>query len=194
MYTKKTNNLLNDRKLPDLIGYASVTSNIGEVNNKGVEISLRSTNIQRENFEWSTTFNLAYNKNTIKHLYGLMENVLDEEGNIIGQKEADDISKGYFIGHALDEKWGYKFLGVWQENEAEEAAKYNQVPGDPKLLDVDQNYKYNSKSTLEHAQRVYFIQELEFLFQYVFLFGTHQNDGSFHQQQCAAECNQLHCT
>ena len=144
VYTKKTNNLLNDRKLPDLIGYASVTSNIGEVNNKGVEISLRSTNIQRENFEWSTTFNLAYNKNTIKHLYGLMENVLDEEGNIIGQKEADDISKGYFIGHALDEKWGYKFLGVWQENEAEEAAKYNQVPGDPKLLDVDQNYKYNN--------------------------------------------------
>lgn len=42
-------------------------------------------------------------QNTIKHLYGLMENVLDEEGNIIGQKEADDISKGYFIGHALDE-------------------------------------------------------------------------------------------
>jgi outer membrane receptor protein involved in Fe transport len=115
VYTKKTNNLLNDRKLPDLIGYASVTSNIGEVNNKGVEISLRSTNIQRENFEWSTTFNLAYNKNTIKHLYGLMEDVLDEEGNVIGQKEADDISKGYFIGHALDEKWGYKFLGVWQE-------------------------------------------------------------------------------
>jgi outer membrane receptor protein involved in Fe transport len=144
VYTKKTNNLLNDRKLPDLIGYASVTSNIGEVNNKGVEISLRSTNIQRENFEWSTTFNLAYNKNTIKHLYGLMEDVLDEEGNVIGQKEADDISKGYFIGHALDEKWGYKFLGVWQENEAEEAAKYNQVPGDPKLLDVDQNYKYNN--------------------------------------------------
>lgn len=32
-------------------------------------------------------------QNTIKHLYGLMENVLDEEGNIIGQKEADDISK-----------------------------------------------------------------------------------------------------
>lgn len=144
IYTKKTNNLLNNRQLPSIIGYASVTSNIGEVNNKGVELSLHSTNMQKENFEWRTTFNLSYNKNTIKHLYGIMEDVLDEEGNVIGQKEADDISKGYFIGHALDEQWGYKFIGVWQENEAEEAAKYGQVPGDPHLLDVDQNYKYTN--------------------------------------------------
>lgn len=144
VYTKKTNDLLNNRQLPSIIGYTSVKANIGEVRNKGIEISLHSTNMQRENFEWRTNFNLAYNKNTIKHLYGLMEDVLDEDGNVIGQKEADDITNGYFIGHALDEVWGYKFLGVWQENEAEEAAKYDQVPGDPKLLDVDNNYKLNN--------------------------------------------------
>lgn len=144
VYTKKTNDLLNSRQLPSITGYASVTSNIGEVRNKGVELSLHSTNLTMDNFEWGTTFNLSYNKNTIKHLYGVMEDVLDEEGNVIGQKEADDISKGYFIGHALDEVWAYKFIGVWQENEAEEAAKYNQVPGDPKLLDVDKNYKMNN--------------------------------------------------
>lgn len=144
LYNKKTNDLLNNRQLPDLIGYSSVTSNIGEINNKGIEISLHSTNINIDNFEWNTTFNIAYNKNTIKHLYGLMEDVLDEEGNVIGQKEADDIKNGYFIGHALDEVWSYKYLGTWQESEVDEAAKYGQVPGDPKLLDVDGNYKYNN--------------------------------------------------
>lgn len=144
LYNKKTNDLLNNRQLPSLIGYSSVTSNIGEINNKGIELSLHSTNINKPNLTWRTTLNLSYNKNTIKHLYGIMEDIKDGEGNVIGQKEADDITNGYFIGHALDEIWGYKFIGVWQENEAEEAAKYKQQPGDPKLLDVDNNYKFNN--------------------------------------------------
>ena len=144
VYHKSTTDLLNNRQLPSLIGYSSVKSNIGEIWNQGVELSLHSTNIQQPNLTWRTTFNLAYNKNTIKHLYGIMENVTDADGNVIGQKEADDITNGYFIGHALDEVWGYKFIGVWQENEAEEAAKYGQRPGDPHILDVDGNYKYNN--------------------------------------------------
>ena len=94
--------------MPSLIGYSSVTSNIGEINNKGIELSLHSTNINKPNLTWRTTLNLSYNKNTIKHLYGIMEDIKDDEGNVIGQKEADDITNGYFIGHALDEIWGYK--------------------------------------------------------------------------------------
>ena len=111
---------------------------------RGVELSLHSTNIQNNVLTWRTTFNLAYNKNTIKHLYGVMEDVKDENGNVIGQKEANDIDKGYFIDHALDEVWSFKFIGVWQENEREEAAKYGQIPGDPKILDADKNYKYSN--------------------------------------------------
>lgn len=144
LYHKKTTDLLNDRQLPSLIGYSSVKANIGEIWNRGIELSLNSTNIQNDVLTWRTTFNLTYNKNTIKHLYGIMEDVTDDDGNVIGQKEADDITNGYFIGHALDEVWGYKFIGVWQEHEAEEAAKYGQIPGDPKILDVDQSYSYSN--------------------------------------------------
>lgn len=143
-YHKSTTDLLNNRQLPSLIGYSSVKANIGEIWNRGLEVSLSSTNIQNDLLTWRTTFNLTYNKNTIKHLYGIMEDVKDAEGNVIGQKEADDITNGYFIGHALDEVWGYKFTGVWQESETEEAAKYGQRPGDPKILDKDQNYKYGN--------------------------------------------------
>lgn len=143
-YHKSTTDLLNNRQLPSLIGYKSVQANIGEIWNRGLEVSLNSTNINNDALTWRTTFNLAYNKNTIKHLYGIMENITDEDGNIIGQKEADDITNGYFIGHALDERWGYKFIGVWQEDETEEAAKYGQRPGDPKILDKDKNYKYSN--------------------------------------------------
>lgn len=144
VYHKSTTDLLNNRQLPSLIGYSSVKANIGEIWNRGLELSLNSTNIQNDILTWRTSFNLTYNKNTIKHLYGIMEDVKDGDGNVIGQREADDITNGYFIDHALDEVWGYKFIGVWQENETEEAAKYGQRPGDPKILDKDQNYKYGN--------------------------------------------------
>ena len=144
VYKKRTTDMLNDRQLPSLIGYSTVKSNIGEVQNTGLELSLNSTNIQMANFTWRTGFNLSYNKNRINHLYGIMEEIKDAAGNVIGQKEADDIQNGYFIGHALDEVWGYKFTGVWQEHEREDAAKYGQTPGDPKILDVDGNGKYNN--------------------------------------------------
>lgn len=148
VYRKNTTDLLNDRKLPSITGFTLVTSNIGEVQNTGVEFSLNTTNIQQKNIIWRTNFNFAYNNNKIKHLYGLTENIKDTQGNIIGQKEADDIAKGYFIGHAIDEIWGYKVLGVWQESEREEAAKYGQTPGDMKIYDTsptgEKDYKYDN--------------------------------------------------
>jgi len=35
-------------------------------------------------------------------------------------------------------------VGIWQEEEREEAAKYGQQPGDVHLLDKDMNYKYDN--------------------------------------------------
>lgn len=144
VYKKITQDLLVSRALPSIIGYTSVMSNIGEVQNNGVELSLHSTNIKMNNLTWRTTFNFAYNKNKITHLYGLMEDVKDSEGNIIGQREADDIANNRFIGHDIDEIWGYKVVGIWQEEDREEAAKYGQQPGDVHLLDKDGNYKYDN--------------------------------------------------
>ena len=117
-------------------------SNIGEVQNTGVELSLNSTNIRMDKLTWRTSFSLAYNKNKITHLY--MEDVKDADGNVIGQREADDIKNKRFIGHDIDEIWDYKVVGIWQEEEREEAAKYGQQPGDVHLLDKDMNYKYDN--------------------------------------------------
>lgn len=144
VYKKITNDLLVSRELPDIIGYGSVMSNIGEVQNVGVELMLNSTNIDTKKFSWTTSFGFSYNKNRINKLYGLMENILDAEGNVIGQKEADDIQNQRFIGKSIDEIWDYKILGVWQEDEREEAAEYGLSPGDFKLLDKDGNYRYDS--------------------------------------------------
>ena len=102
IYKANTKDLLIERTLPELIGFSSVMSNLGEVENKGIELSLTSKNIDTKNFAWSSTFNFTLNRNKIVHLYGDMVDVLDENGNVVGQKEADDIKNKWFIGKSLE--------------------------------------------------------------------------------------------
>ncbi len=138
-YTAKTTNLLLDRTLPNIIGYESVSANLGELRNRGFEITLNSRNFIRSNFKWNTTFIMSHNRNEIVHLYGDMVDVLDKEGNVIGRREGDDVTNGWYIGRGIDDIYGFKFIGIWQIGEEEEAAKYGMRPGDPKLLDVNED-------------------------------------------------------
>lgn len=59
IYKANTKDLLIERTLPELIGFSSVMSNLGEVENKGIELSLTSKNIDTKNFAWSSTFNFT---------------------------------------------------------------------------------------------------------------------------------------
>jgi len=146
VYNKKTTNLLVNRTLTDVMGFSTgVISNIGEVNNKGFEFSLSSKNITNRNFTWSSTVNLFLNRNKIVHLYGETD-IRDAAGNVTGRAEVDDIAKSWFIGKDIDVIWDYKVLGVWQENELTEAAKFKNAgirAGDFKLQDVNGDYVYN---------------------------------------------------
>lgn len=131
-YLMKTTNQLLDRSLPTISGFNSVISNLGQIDNKGFELSISSVNINRRNFKWNTDLAVWLNRNRITHLYGEMEDILDENGTVIGQKEADDPTNGWYIGHAIDEIYGYEIVGVWQESEIEEARQFGFVPGDYK--------------------------------------------------------------
>lgn len=136
-YDMTTKDLLLSRSLPRIIGYTSVAANLGELGNKGFELTLNSSNVQKENFQWNSSLVFSFNRNKIKHLYGEMVNVVDENGNVVGQKEADDIGNAWFIGKSLDRIWDYDILGVWQLGEEEQATVYGKQPGDMKLRDVN---------------------------------------------------------
>ncbi|WP_233376562.1 SusC/RagA family TonB-linked outer membrane protein [Maribellus sp. CM-23] len=142
-YTARTKDVLVDRKLPDILGFNSVASNLGEVKNYGIEFVVNSRVIKRENFQWNINANFALNRNEVVHLYGDMVDVLDKDGNVIGQKEGDDYTNNWFIGKPIDVIWQPKILGVWQVGEEEEAKKYGQFPGDFKLEDVNEDDKIN---------------------------------------------------
>ncbi|WP_207423549.1 SusC/RagA family TonB-linked outer membrane protein [Desertivirga brevis] len=129
VYDKQTSDLLIRESVVRVSGYNNVFSNIAKVSNRGFEFSLNTKNIRKDNFNWNTNFNLFFNRNQI----------------IMLASPTDDPGNGWFIGKDIDVIWDYKILGVWQENELTEAAKFNKgiKAGDFKLQDVDGNYVYN---------------------------------------------------
>ncbi len=148
-YTATTQDLLVDRALPEIIGFNSVAANLGELSNKGFDITLNSNIINRGNFSWNATAIFMLNRRKIVKLYGDMVDVKDSEGNIVGQKEADDVKNRWFIGQDPDRIWAYKRNGIWQLGEEETAAKYGNQPGDFKYVDQ------NGDGVLTDADRVF---------------------------------------
>ncbi|WP_209329236.1 SusC/RagA family TonB-linked outer membrane protein [Lunatimonas salinarum] len=128
LYDMSTTDLLVQRSLPDILGFNFVWDNLGEVRNRGVELTLNSLNLNRTNVTWRSNLNFQLNRNEIVSLYG----DLDENG-----RELDDIGNRWFIGKAIDQIWDYRTQGIWQSDEAEQASDYGVRPGDFKVEDVN---------------------------------------------------------
>lgn len=67
-YKKITSDLLLDADLPATMGFLKARQNIGKIQNRGIELSLKTTNIKSKNFEWGSNFNIAFNQNKILEL------------------------------------------------------------------------------------------------------------------------------
>lgn len=76
-YVRNTKDLLLSRSVNPVTGFSSITDNIGKMRNKGVEIELSSTNIDRNGFLWTTAFNLSHNKNEVIKLADVSEYYTD---------------------------------------------------------------------------------------------------------------------
>lgn len=69
-YTRKTKDLLLDVQVPGTSGFESQLQNIGNLNNRGFEIEINSTNISSKDFRWTSSFNFSRNKNKVTNLGG----------------------------------------------------------------------------------------------------------------------------
>ncbi|MDF9799409.1 TonB-linked SusC/RagA family outer membrane protein [Catalinimonas alkaloidigena] len=127
-YHTKTSDLMFSLALPRTSGHSSITSNIGEIENKGIELNLHTINISRQNFSWTSGVAFSLNRNKVVTIFG--------EDNDGDGKEDDLISSGYFIGRPLGTIYNYKVNGMWQEADGETIME-GMRPGDYKLEDVD---------------------------------------------------------
>ncbi len=123
--------LLTERIIPVVGGYSTYPSNIGETENKGIDISLRGLAFESKDFSWNIFANLSLDRNKIVRLSRSNE---DEDGNPI-----DNPANGWFIGQNINELFDYRYTGVWQLDEESEAAEFGATPGDPKIEDIDGN-------------------------------------------------------
>ncbi|MFD2967962.1 SusC/RagA family TonB-linked outer membrane protein [Sphingobacterium bambusae] len=101
-YKTHTQDMLMDQNLPRLTGFDKVWSNLGKLENTGIDVTLTSKNVAKENFTWSTTVVFAHNKNKIVDIYG--------DGK-------DDLGNRWFIGHPVGVIYDYTKVGIWQEAE-----------------------------------------------------------------------------
>src|SRR5690606_33034690 len=111
--------------VPSSSGYSTVTSNIGSMENRGIEFALNSVNITQGDCTWTTDFNISFNKNKVIALTG-----------------GADIFSGSTIireGEPVGAFFGFVHLGTWGTHEEDLAAKYLKKPGDIKYEDVDGN-------------------------------------------------------
>ncbi|MDO1444793.1 TonB-dependent receptor [Rhodocytophaga aerolata] len=129
-YYKRTNDLLLAAPIPWSTGLSNVTQNIGSVENRGLEFSLNTFNIQSPNFSWNTNINWSTFQNKILKL-GVNNDDIFPGPWFLGQTNI------LRVGLPIGTFWGYKRLGTWGTAEADEAAKYDRLPGDLKWADLN---------------------------------------------------------
>lgn len=151
MYDSKTTDLLMTRQLPRITGFNSIISNLGKLQNRGFEITINTNNINRPGFNWKSNLVFSLNRNKILELFGNVNTYTLLNKEFTG--DVPDFTNQWFVGQGIDVVFNYDIIGVWQNEEANEAAVYLQKPGWLKADDVNGDGKYtevNDKKFIGH--------------------------------------------
>ncbi|WKN44197.1 SusC/RagA family TonB-linked outer membrane protein [Tunicatimonas pelagia] len=105
-YNTRTNDLLYQINIPDITGFSSVFTNLGEIANHGIEFTINTVNVKTSNFQWNSSFNYSRNRNEIVSLLGR-----DDDGD--GQED-DIVASGLFIGEPIGAIYEFESDGIYQ--------------------------------------------------------------------------------
>ncbi len=83
-YKATTKDLFLDRQLSRTSGFQSITNNLGELQNAGIEVSLNADLVKSKDFTWTIDGNFTYNKNKLTDQHGQDENVSGISINKVG--------------------------------------------------------------------------------------------------------------
>lgn len=129
LYNKNTSDLLYYAPLPNISGYTGQYKNVGAINNKGLEISLNADVIRTSKFQWTSDFNIGFNRNRVTELYG-------GKPELKGLKRLEE-------GRDMDEWYLREWAGVDPAN------------GSPLRYTTDENGKRTTTDSYNKADRVY---------------------------------------
>ena len=133
-YRMVTSDLLFNVELPQYSGYTSQLKNIGEVENKGIELSISSHIIDRE-LKWNMNVNFSANRNKVLSLPGGNDILYGSgPGHLVGLGNTQILREGHPVGTF----YGWIYDGVYQEgDDFVPGGGFEQVAGGEKFRDID---------------------------------------------------------
>ena len=147
-YLKNTYDLLLRATVPGTSGYTSQMINVGSMSNKGVELSLDVVPVQTKHFSWTSSFNIAMNRNTVTAL-------IDTQHSLLSQVSFENNFSGQYayitqVGRPTGLMYGFIYDGTYKEDSfvngtnLKEGVPYlssvaqSQIrPGDPRYRDIN---------------------------------------------------------
>lgn len=131
-FDRKSKDLLQDVPISSVTGFSSVLSNIGEINNHGLEIEINGDIISNKNLTWSAGINASILSSKVKKLYN--------GADIIWYDPTGDDDRAMYLyreGESTLAFYGYEWAGVDPNNG--KSVYYVNEPGDPKAGDFEYN-------------------------------------------------------
>jgi TonB-linked SusC/RagA family outer membrane protein len=146
VYLKKTSDVLTNLPIPASTGSQTleIIQNIGNIENKGVELGLVTTNVQAvdNGFGWTTNLNFTLNRNKVTDLGTLV----NEQG-VGTSRTIINGSRISQVGAPLGSFYGYVTDGIFQSQDEISAAatQPNAAPGDIRFKDLNGDGQINDR-------------------------------------------------
>jgi TonB-linked SusC/RagA family outer membrane protein len=159
VYEKNTKDLLQEIAIPYLSGKSSMWVNNGSIRNRGLEITLEGTPVNKKNLKVNLSGNISFQQSTIMDLgmsagdFGMLKNVRGYLGNQLGNNNNSKFPVNIFLeGKPLGQYYGYATNGIMQQADydAQDPTKrlmYNGAdvrPGDVKFIDQNSDNVINA--------------------------------------------------
>lgn len=120
-YYKRTNDLIwNYPVSTNIYPFGDIAANVGEITNKGVEVSINAVPVQTKDFTWNTTVTLSHNMNTVNRLSNdkFKVGVFTQGDPMVAGVSAEGYTQRIIEGQPLGTFFTYEFAGFNDNNEA----------------------------------------------------------------------------
>ena len=157
-FNRRTSDMLFSFPLPPTMGFTSYYSNVGDMRNTGIELSLNADAIRTKDFDWNISLNLAHNENEVTRLSNdvftmdkiLLGDVFIRGGSSSGThvlEEGRPIGQFYgLVCNGIDENGRYILVDKDGDGEISDPADYDYIgSAQPKLTyGITNSFRYKN--------------------------------------------------
>ena len=115
-FVKDSKDLLMQQDIALASGFDKQWQNVGQLRNKGMELTVKTINLSKRDFSWTTDFNISFIRNTLVALNSGKDYLLSRSGINSSFSSYDYIAR---VGDPLGSMYGYVFDGIYQQSDFE---------------------------------------------------------------------------